>query len=315
MERFLAYRDGRVTGRVAAVIDRSYNSFHKEATGFFGFLEMENDPETTRSLLDAARQWLRRQGATAILGPFNPSTNYECGMLVDGFDTPPMLMMPHNPRYYPVLVEAAGWRKAKDLYAYLTPISTAAMDKAKRVARRSLKSGDLVIRPIRMKQFWEDVEKIWSVYNSAWERNWGYAPMSRDEFLVMAKEMKPILEPEMVLLGEVKGQLAGFALTLPDINAALRHAKGNLLPFGFVKILYHKRFIRSVRVLALGVIPQYRTVGVAAGFYARLFEVVLRLGYKDCEFSWVLEDNTLMNRSIAAMGAARYKTYRIYEGN
>lgn len=126
--------------------------------------------------------------------------------------------------------------------------------------------------------------------------------MSRDEFLVMAKEMKPILEPEMVLLGEVKGQLAGFALTLPDINAALRHAKGNLLPFGFVKILYHKRFIRSVRVLALGVIPQYRTVGVAAGFYARLFEVVLRLGYKDCEFSWVLEDNTLMNRSIDRYG-------------
>ncbi len=248
-------------------------------------------------------------------GPVNPSTNYECGVLVEGFDSSPMVMMPYNPPYYDALIQSAGLRKAKDLYAYWTLTESAPMERFLRVADRSSKANGIRIRPIRMKEFAEDVEKVWNVYNSAWSRNWGFVPVSRDEFIFMAHDMKAILEPGFVLVGEVRGEVVGFALGLPDINQALKHANGRLLPLGLLKILYHKRSIRSLRVLVLGVVEEYRTAGVAAGFYAELFRQAVRLGYRDCEASWILEDNTLMNRSAEALGGKRYKTYRIYEWN
>jgi GNAT superfamily N-acetyltransferase len=274
-----------------------------------------DDERTGKALLETAREWLQGQGARVIRGPVNPSTNYECGLLVDGFDSSPQVMMPYNPSYYDRIIQSAGLRKAKDLYAYYMLTDEMAAARVERVAARAATANGVRIRPIGLKTFKEDVEKVWSVYNSAWSRNWGFVPMTRDEFLFMAKEMKSILEPGFVLLGEVNGQVVGFALGLPDINRALKHAQGRLFPVGLLKILYHKRSIRSVRVLVLGVIEEYRTIGVAAGFYAELFRQAKRLGYRDCEMSWVLEDNTLMTRSIEAFGGKRYKTYRIYEWN
>ena len=166
-----------------------------------------------------------------------------------------------------------------------------------------------------MKDFDREVEKVWAVYNSAWSRNWGFVPMTREEFSQMGKEMKQILLPDFVLIGETGGRVVGFALALPDINQALKHAGGRLFPLGLIKILYYQRLIKNLRVLALGVTEEYRASGVAAGFYATLVQNARRLGYHDCEMSWILEDNVLMNRSLQIMGAKRYKTYRIYEWN
>ncbi len=314
-EYFLALRDGEIVGRVAAVLDKAHNRFHNEEAGFFGFYESIDDKAVAKALLDRVWQWLRQRGAKVMRGPVNPSTNYECGMLIDGFDSDPMVMMTYNPRYYPELMTEAGLRKAKDLYAYGSSVAGVGTEKSERVAEKAIASAGVTVRPIDMKNFNAEVERVWQVYNSAWERNWGFVPMSREEFAALGKEMKQILKPELVLVGEVKSRMVGFALALPDVNQALKPAGGRLVPTGLVKILYYQRLIKSVRVLALGVVEEYRASGLAAAFYATLTRNARKLGYSDCEMSWILEDNVLMNRSLAMMGAKRYKTYRIYEWN
>ena len=187
--------------------------------------------------------------------------------------------------------------------------------KIERMADRALATNGVSVRPINMKDFNGEVARVWEVYNQAWSRNWGFIPMSREEFFAMGKEMKQILKPDLVLIGEVGGRVVGFALALPDVNQALKPAGGNLLPTGLFKILYYQRLIKNVRVLALGVVEEYRASGLAAAFYATLVRNARKLGYGDCEMSWILEDNVLMNRSLEVMGAKRYKTYRIYEWN
>jgi hypothetical protein len=314
-EFFLAASNGRTVGRIAAIIDRTHNRVHEESAGFFGFFECENDPAAAGALLARARQWVYERGANVMRGPVNPSTNYECGMLIEGFDSSPIIMMSYNPSYYPALMEQAGLRKAKDLLAYWSTTRTVDMARIERLARRAFATNGVRIRPIDMKNFQADMETVWQVYNKAWTRNWGFIPMSREEFFAMGKEMKQILKPELVLLGEVAGRVVGFALALPDINHALKPANGRLLPLGLLKILYHQRSIEDVRVLALGVVEEYRTSGVAAGFYAGLLRAARQLGYDGCEMSWILEDNVLMTRSLEAMGAKPYKKYRIYEWN
>ncbi len=315
MQCFLARRDGQVCGRVAAIVDRKHNEFHKEDAGFFGFFESVDDVEVARGVMQAARKWLLDRGAKVIRGPVNPSTNYECGMLVEGFDSSPNVMMPYNSPSYPRMLEAVGLRKAKDLLAYWSTPTEVNGAKVERVAKRAGELQAVAIRSIRMKQFDEEVQTIWKLYNATWARNWGFVPMTREEFLHEAAEMKQILKPELVLIGEVKGKVVGFALALPNINLALKHAGGNLFPLGLFKILYHQRLIKELRVVALGVVEEYRTVGVAAGFYAELIRNARQLGYGLSEMSWILEDNVLMNRSLKAMGAIKYKTYRIYEWN
>jgi GNAT superfamily N-acetyltransferase len=315
MAGFVAQEDDRTVGRIAAIVDKNFNRFHEDNIGFFGFLEMIDSQPVADALLRAAREWLQAKQVRAIQGPMNPSSNYECGLLVDGFDSSPYVMMTYNPPYYGERIENAGWRKAKDLYAYISSTAGVASEKVNRVAGRALKHNGVTVRPIDMKRFDQEVEAVWQVYNSAWERNWGFVPMTKEEFLLQGKEMKQILVPDLVLIGEVNGRVVGFALALPDINYALKPAGGNLLPFGLVKILYYQRLVKNLRVVALGVVEEYRTAGVAAGFYAALIQNARRLGYKDCEMSWILEDNVLMNRSLEALGAKRYKTYRIYEWN
>jgi len=268
---YLAMKDGRVAGRVAAIVDRAHNRFHQEKAGFFGFYESADDVEVAQALLAQARSWVKAKGAEFLRGPVNPSTNYECGTLVEGFDSDPMIMMTYNPPYYPALMDKIGLRKCKDLYAYLSNANTIEMKKIDRVADRVLAT--------------------------------------------TGKEMKQILKPELVLIGELGDRVVGFALALPDVNQALKPAKGSLFPTGLLKILYYQRLIHNVRVLALGVVEEYRTSGLAAGFYATLVRNARKLGFGDCEMSWILEDNTLMNRSLEVMGAKRYKTYRIYEWN
>jgi GNAT superfamily N-acetyltransferase len=314
-EFFIAQKDGEVVGRVAAIVDKAHNRFHEENAGFFGFFECVNDPAVADALLQRARRWVFDRGAKFLRGPVNPSTNYECGILVEGFDSDPMVMMTYNPEYYPALLERVGLRKCKDLWAWLSNANVIDMKKIGRVADKATRSNGVTVRPIDMKNFDADVERVWEIYNAAWERNWGFIPMSKEEFKLQGKEMKQILKPELVLIGEVEGRVVGFALALPDINQALKPARGKLLPTGIIKILYYQRLVKSVRVLALGVVEEYRSSGLAAGFYATLVRNARKLGYGDCEMSWTLEDNVLMNRSLEVMGAKRYKTYRIYEWN
>jgi GNAT superfamily N-acetyltransferase len=315
LQCFLARRDGQVCGRVAAIIDRNFNEFQKEEAGAFGFFESVDDVEVARAVMQAARQWLLERGVKIIRGPLNPSTNYECGMLLEGFDSSPIIMMPYNSPSYPRMMDAIGLRKSKDLLAYWSTPTEVNRAKVERVANRAAGMQGVAIRQIRMKQFDEEVATLWKLYNSTWARNWGFVPMTREEFLHEAAEMKQILKPEFVLVGEVQGQTVGFALALPNINLALKHAGGNLFPFGLFKILYHQRLIKELRIVALGVVEEYRTAGVAAGFYAALIRNAARLNYGLSEMSWILEDNVLMNRSLKAMGAKKYKTYRIYEWN
>ena len=312
-EFFVARREGRPVGRIAAIIDRNHNKFHGEDAGFFGFFECIDDSTAAEALLTRARQWVFDRGARFLRGPVNPSTNYECGMLIEGFDSSPMIMTTYNPRYYPLLMERAGLRKARDLFAFASSTQVIHRDRIERVASRVLAKNGVRVRPINMKDFQRDVERVWEVYGAAWSRNWGFVPMSREEFFQMGKEMKQILKPELVLIGEVGDRVVGFALALPDVNQALKPAGGSLFPTGLLKILYHQRLIKSVRVLALGVVEEHRASGLAAAFYATLVRNARELGYGDCEMSWILEDNVLMNRSLEVMGAKRYKTYRIYE--
>jgi GNAT superfamily N-acetyltransferase len=314
-EFFVAQRDGRVVGRVAAILDKAHNRFHEESAGFFGFFECVNDPAAADALLQQARRWVFDRGATFLRGPVNPSTNYECGLLVEGFDSDPMVMMTYNPAYYAELLEQVGLRKSKDLWAWLSNAHVIDLKKIGRVADKVLGRNGVTVRPINLKDFDAEVARVWEVYSAAWARNWGFVPMSKAEFALMGKEMKQILKPELVLIGEVEGRVVGFALAVPDINQALKPASGKLLPTGIIKILYYQRLIKSVRVLALGVVEEYRSSGLAAAFYATLVRNAIKLGYGDCEMSWILEDNVLMNRSLEVMGAKRYKTYRIYDWN
>ena len=312
MQLLLAMRDSQVVGRIAAILDR--NQFAPDKVGFFGFFESTDSQPVANALFASAWEWLKQRGVKSMRGPVNPSTNYECGLLVEGFDSSPMVMMTYNPSYYVGLFERAGLKKIKDLLAYITTAQATAGQKAMRVAERAMRSSKVAIRQVNMKKFQDEADAIWGIYSSAWSRNWGFAPLTKEEFRVLAADMKMIIKPEFALVGEVGGRPVGFALALPDVNIAMKPAGGNLFPFGLLKILYYQRKIKTLRVMALGVIEEFRTAGVAAGFYATLIRQAQKLGYGDCEFSWVLEDNILMNRSIVALGARQYKTYRLYEG-
>lgn len=312
MERFLARREGRTVGRIAAILDPNYSRFHEEKAGFFGFLEMIDDAEVAAGLLGTARDWLLERGAETIRGPMNPSTNYECGVLVDGFDSSPVIMMTYNPPYYGRLIEAAGLKKAKDLVAYDLPVARARADRVQILTDKAASSG-VHLRTLRLDDYENEVELAWGIYNSAWAKNWGFVPMTRAEFLHHGHELKQILIPDLAWIAEVDGQAVGFALAIPDINEALHHLHGRLLPLGLFKLLWYKRKIEYLRVIVLGVKQEFRPTPAAAALYAALIRECARLKYRGAECSWILEDNVLMRRSIETLGGKVYKTYRIYE--
>ncbi len=312
MQRFLARRAGRTVGRIAAILDPNFSRFHGEKAGFFGFLEMIDDAEVAAGLLGAARDWLVQQGAEVIRGPVNPSTNYECGVLVNGFDSSPRIMMTYNPPYYGALIEAAGLKKAKDLLAYDLPVANARADRVRTLTDRAASNG-IHLRTLRLKDYEKEVELAWGVYNSAWAKNWGFVPMTREEFQHHGRELKQILIPDLAWIAEVDGQAIGFALAIPDINEALHHLRGRLFPFGLFKLLWCQRKIKYLRVIVLGVKEEFRSTPAAAALYAALIRECARLNFGGAECSWILEDNVLMRRSIETLGGKVYKTYRIYE--
>jgi hypothetical protein len=310
---FLALRQGRPVGRIAAVVNEAHNEFHEEKTGFFGFFECLPDYAVAKKLLDAARSWLREQGMEIFRGPANFSSNDEWGMLVRGFDISPVLMMTYNPRYYPEFMDRYGLAKAKDLYAYRMFIKDGISERLRRTAEKIEQRENLTIRPIDMKDFANELKRIKAVYNDAWSKNWGFVPMTDAEFDHLAKQLKPLIIPELVLMAEVHGQPAGFSLTLPDYNQALKKINGRLFPFGLFKLLWHSRKIDCVRIMVTGVVQRYQKRGIDAVFYIRTWDAGKARGVTWGEMSWILEDNEMMKRAMEVMGGHIYKTYRIYE--
>jgi GNAT superfamily N-acetyltransferase len=312
-ELFLARRNGEVVGRIAGVHDPRYNEFNDTKLGFFGMFECIDDVSVARPLFDAAALWVRSRGFRKMMGPANFSSNYEWSVLVEGFDAPPALMMAYNPRYYPALYEACGFAKAKDLWAFELSSSVPPPEKVARVADKIRQREGVTVRPLDFSRFDDEIRQIKEIYNTAWEQNWGFVPYTDREFDHTAKEMKQFAVPELALIAEVKGEPVAFALTLPDMNPALKAANGRLFPFGLPKMLWAARRIKRLRLIILGIKEGYRKRGLDAILYLDTLRNARELGYTGGEISWTLEDNHLVNRAIESMGGRKYKTYRIYE--
>jgi hypothetical protein len=319
MQLFLARKEGRDVGRIAAILDRNHNAFHGESTAFFGFFESADDPAVAGALFDAAAAWGRERGMTTLRGPANPTLNDEAGLLVDGFGSDPVLMMTYNPRYYADLIEGAGFAKAKDLLAYYFEISTEPLARLTRLANRITKrEKDVVIRKVSKKSLKVDLPKIREVYNDAWEKNWGFVPMTPEEMDFMAKRLKPLLDEDFLFLAEARrpdGSLEpiAFMLTLPDYNVAMKPARGRLLPFGWLKFLLGMKKIRAIRVLTLGIKADWRMRGIQSVMFQKGLQAALDRKYTGCEISWLLEDNHLVIGSVKLWGGKLYKTYRMYD--
>jgi GNAT superfamily N-acetyltransferase len=309
---YLALIEGEPAGRIAAIINRNHNEFHKDRVGFFGFFETVENREVAHRLLEAAAKFLRDRGMEVMRGPMSFSTNEQCGLLVEGFELAPYIMMPYNQAYYGEMLESFGCRKAKDLYAYyLSPqiYEQRINVLAKRVATRLR----IALRPVNLRHFQEEINVIRGIYNSAWERNWGFVPMTDEEFSYVAHDLKKIVNPRFVIIGEIEGKAIGFALALPNWNIVLKRLNGRMFPLGILKALWYQRKIRQVRIITMGVLKEYRGKGIDILFYHKLFETGQELGPYEGEMSWILEDNEMMNRALEDLGAKLYKRYRIYD--
>ncbi|HEX8913812.1 MAG TPA: hypothetical protein VF796_15800 [Humisphaera sp.] len=317
MSIWVATRGGRDVGRIAGIFDRAHVEKHADGAAFWGFFESVDDPAVAAALFDQVAAWAKGKGAARLLGPMNPTSNDECGLLVEGFDRPPVLMMTYNPRYYVPLVEGAGFTKAKDLLAYRFTVTDEPLQRLEKIARGlARRNPDIVLRPLRKKTLRADLAKVKAVYNGAWEDNWGFVPMTDAEFDFMADRLGPLLEEEWALLAEDKGVPVAFMLTLPDYNEAIAPLKGKLLTpriFGFLKYLLKWKRPRMARVITLGILKPYRQRGIDAMFFAQSLRHGLSIGVQESEISWMLEDNVMMLRPLDVFGATRYKTYRLYE--
>ncbi|HDQ00205.1 MAG TPA: N-acetyltransferase [bacterium] len=311
---FLATRNNKLVGTVAAILNNRHNQFHQENVGFFGFFETINDYQVAEKLLDTAMEWGKQKNLHAIRGPENYSQNEICGLLVDGFNYPPVILMGHNPPYYQTFIEQYGFVKAMDLWAYYLDAETMKMsDRVIKVVNRIKQRSQFTFRKINKKDIKNEIERVKQIYNKAWEMNWGFVPLTDHEIDHIAKELVQIIDEDVVYFAELNGKPVGFSLSCPDINQALIKINGRLFPFGLFKLLYHIRKINRLRVIIMGVLPEYRNHGIDLVFYVDTYQNGIKKGYNWGEFSWILENNDAMNTALQNIGAKIYKTYRIYE--
>jgi len=313
---FLARRNGEVVGRIMASDDPNYNATHQSNVGCFGQFECVDNHSVAAALFSAAEDWLRRKGRLEIIGPIDYSTNYVCGLLIDGFQYPPTILTAHNPPYYSKLIERSGFRKTMDFYAWWFDNATKAAERLRKLAARWQSRMGFTIRPGNLQDLPAESARLRRIYNEAWRDNWGYVPFTEAEFAHLTNEMKPLLRPELTAIAEVNGEEVGFIIALPDINVALQKINGRLtrcgLPIGLIRLLYEKQKLRKARLIAMGVRPEFRRRGVAEMLVLRIIEEgMFKLGFTS-ELSMTLENNILINRFLEAIGASRYKTYRIY---
>jgi GNAT superfamily N-acetyltransferase len=313
---FLARRQGKIVGRIMASDDPNYNSLHRSNVGCFGLFDCVDDRAVAAALFEAAAQWLRDKGRHEIMGPIDYSTNYVCGLLVEGFEFPPTLLTSHNPPYYESLITSLGFEKVIDFYAWWFDEPENAARRLRRLSAGLKKRHLAKIRPGDLKNFRVEAGRIREIYNEAWKENWGFVPFTEKEFEFLAKELKQLVVPEFTLIAELDDEPVGFILCVPDINVAFRKIDGRLttfgIPIGLAKLLYHKSRIRTARLIALGVKPKYRRGGIAEMLVLRIIEDAMIKRSFTGELSMTLENNHLINRFLAAIGARKYKTYRIY---
>lgn len=318
MNLYLAFENKRVVGRVAAILNNNYNSFHQESVGFFGFFDCINDISVAEKLLEAAEKWLATKYATKIIGPVNPSTNEVSGYLVEGRDEPPAVMMPYNALYYDALLLNLGFQKNTDLLAYIIDVNNFQDKSVKMISKLTdrLKDRGIVIRKVNLKKFDQEILDCKLVYNHAWDKNLGFVPMTDAEFAQMAKEAKMILDTDFCLVAEHNGKMVGFTLCIPDINQIqINFKKGRLFPFNIFKLLLGRKKIKKLRVLALGVNEDHRKLGIEAVLYGTMLRNAVKKGILEAEASWILEGNQMMNRALENIGGTVYKRYRIVEKN
>jgi len=312
---FIARKNGEVVGRITAQINHLGNEFQGTKIGNFGFFECIDELEVARALLDTAYEWVSERGMESISGPMNFSTNDEFsspGILVDGFDTPPVMLMSHNPPYYAALLEQCGYAKSKDLLSYwcdMTEMPERLVKGIERIGRGQ----NVKLRTLNMKDLDNEIARIKEIYNSAWERNWGFVPMTEAEFDYMAHSMKPIVNPKLCIIAEIGDEPVGFALQLPDYNVAFKHMNGRMLPFGWAKFLWYKRKIRHTRVITMGVKPEHRKKGLDSMLILQLHIESAKFDMPRGECSWILEDNMPMRRGLERINGVVYKTYRVFE--
>ena len=313
---WIAYRKGKAVGRISAQIDRLHIDRYQDATGFFGMLEAEDNSLTFRALLGTAESWLRNQGMQRISGPFNLSINQELGLLVDGFDTPPSLMMGHARPYYADRIEKDGYQKEKDLLAYIIDTDSKMTAAAKRITARA--KDRIHIRRLQKSDFVNELEIIRDIFNDAWSQNWGFIPWTEAEFEHLGKDLKMLADEELIKIAEADGKPAAFMVVLPNINEVIRDLNGRLLPFGWLKMLWRLKvkYPKSARIPLMGVRSQYHNslmgAALAFGIFADVQQQVLKRGIKEIELSWILEDNMRMRNIIESISGRIYKTYRIY---
>ena len=315
---WLARKDGRDVGRISAQIDRNALALRPDDPGLFGMIAAEDDPAIFKALLETAENWLRARGMTRMQGPFNLNINEETGLLVDGFDTPPVLLMGHDKSYIAARLEALGLSKVKDVYAYLYDITVELPASVRRLLARPLPP-ELTVRRIDFKRYNEEIRMITDIFNDAWINNWGFVPLTEIETDYLAKSLKPLLDPRLVSVVERNGVPVGFLVGLPNLNEAIRGLGGKLLPFGWAKLLWRLKVkgVKTARVPLMGV-RRSAAQDVIGGLLPFLMidavrKEALKMGFTHIELSWILEDNLPMRRMNESLGASAYKTYRIYE--
>lgn len=314
-QAFLVRRNGKVCGRVLAIVNRAHNRYHDEQRGFFGFFECIDDQEAATVLLDQACQWLAEKGMTDVRGPVNPSLNYEVGLLVDGFDSPPTFLISYNKPYYERLITGTGFEKTQDLFCYEASIDD--LDdldpKLQFVIDEATKRFKVKCRPISRKTFDADVKAFLRIYNQSLQRTWGYVPMSDEELVHQANQLKLLIVPELTSIAEIDGEPVGAGFGLLDYNQVLKTMNGHLLPFGWLKLLLGKRKITRLRLVSTNVLPEYQKWGLGLVTLARILPDAIKFGIETGEFSWVLESNSLSRGTIERGGARKAKTQRIYD--
>ena len=315
-KEYLARRDGKIVGRIGTCVNYAHNQNYLEKVGFFGFLDLIDDYDVLAMMMRVAMINLKKAGMEKLRGPVSYSTNHECGALIEGFDSPPRIMMPYNKPYLPPLLEKFGFKKAMDLYAYRINQSMPIPERITEITDKLLERAGAAIRHMKMSRFDDEVEKLHQIYNAAWEENWGFVPMTKEEFFYLSKNLKQIVDPKVALILEVDKKPIGFLLALPDINQALIKLEGKLFPLGLIKLLWNTKVrnkIDCLRVITMGIIPEYHGKGLDMVLYSKIYHEGLKAGYSWAEMSWVLESNQLMNSAIKRMGAELYKKYRIFE--
>ncbi|MBC7540879.1 MAG: GNAT family N-acetyltransferase [Bacteriovorax sp.] len=315
VKSWLAEKDGVVVGRIMAVNNHAYNKYQNTKIGFFGFYEAINDQEVSSLLLKTAEASLASEGLTSMQGPMNPGTNYECGFLVDKFDDAPQIMMTYNPPYYPTQIENFGYTKAMDLLAYNVDAHFTMPKIIMDIAERTEKKSKVTFRTLNLKKWTQELDTMFDIYNSAWEANWGFVPMTKEEFYHTAKDLKSIVDPELVHFALVDGVVAGFILTLPDLNQVFKEIpSGNLSPMAIYKILTAKKRMNRVRVITMGVKKEFRKIGLETLLYKHNHIAIKKNPLnKNIEMSWILENNLEMNKPLIRMAGVAYKRYRLYE--